>query len=789
MSGQDAFEPVTHDEPCVICGKGDWCRRTMDGAHECHRIGEPLVNGLVRIATTLADYSIYRRPENRHSLGGHTKTTKTKPRCMFSSPENAAERFASWKKGTVECIYRWSEDWCRARIQVENGKTFCEITRSGSGWILKGPAKPCPLYRINEVPTSGTVFVCEGEKACDAGWSIGLPCVTSGAADSARFADWTPLSGRDAVILPDHDEPGMRYADKVARQLQLQNQAASVKIVKLACLRKSEDLYDFVNEHRDSREADDIQAEIMSIVAATPTCELMQESTANGIDWPEPKPLPDEVPPVLPFDYDLLPESLRPWIRDVAERIQCPPDFPAIAAMIAIATVVGRKIGLRPKRRDDWLVVPNLWGIAIGPPSVMKTPAIQEPLKALKRLEIEAKKQFDEKTREFAAQQLVAEQRMQVAKTAIRKSLAKGSGDALAEAQKALQNDTPSPIRKRYFVNDSTVEKLGEILNENPNGVLVFRDELVGFLKSLDKEGQEGARSFYLESWNGDSRYTYDRIGRGTIDIEAAIVSIIGSIQPGPLRAYLHAAVSNDKGADGLMQRFQLAVYPDTTSTWQNVDRWPNVEARNRAFDVINSLSKLDPSAIGARIDEGNTIPYLRFELDAQNRFYEWRAGLEHRLRSDGEHPVVVAHLAKYRSLIPSLALLCHLAETHNGPVDIESLDRAIAWDRYLESHARRIYSVAVAPDTAEAHALARKIRRRDLPDEFSLREIYHNGWIGLGTRSAAARAVELLVDLDWLTEVVESTAGRSRTRYVVNPRVERKPPNGTVKTVKSQET
>jgi len=502
-------------------------------------------------------------------------------------------------------------------------------------------------------------------------------------------------------------------------------------------------------------------------------------------DWPDPQPLPDELPPVLSFDFDLLPSSLRPWIQDIAERIQCPPEFPAIAAMIAIAAVVGRKVGIRPKRQDDWLVVPNLWGAAIGPPSVMKTPAIQEPLKPLKRLEIEAKEKFDAKMKEYAASQLVADQRKQLAKTAIKKALTSEDGDPLVAARDAVQDGASPPVRRRYLVNDPTVEKLGEILNENPCGVLSYRDELIGLLKSLDKEGQEGARSFYLEAWNGTGRYTYDRIGRGTIDIEAAIVSLLGSIQPGPLRSYLHAAVLDGAGADGLMQRFQLAVYPDISSTWRNVDRWPDTAAKNRAYDVICALDRLDPLVVGAEVDTDET-PFLRFDAEAQNCFDEWRGELEHRLRSGIEHPVIVAHLAKYRSLIPSLALLCHLADGGEGPVGIGSLARGIAWGWYLESHARRIYAVAVTPDSVEAIALAKKIVSGELPDEFALRDIYRNGWIGLGTRDAAARAVEVLCDLDWLAEVEQPTRTRSRTRYQANPKLRRRRPAGTDKTDKS---
>src|SRR4029453_7681695 len=79
-----------------------------------------------------------------------------------------------------------------------------------------------------------------------------------------------------------------------------------------------------------------------------------------------------------------------------------------------------------------------------------------------------------------------------------------------------------APVQTRYIVNDPTVEKLGELLNENPNGLLLFRDELTGWLRMLDRDGHESDRSFYLEAWNGTNSYTYDRIGRGTLPIKAA---------------------------------------------------------------------------------------------------------------------------------------------------------------------------------------------------------------------------------------------------------------------------
>ncbi len=96
------------------------------------------------------------------------------------------------------------------------------------------------------------------------------------------------------------------------------------------------------------------------------------------VEFPDPEPLPEGLPPVAPFDSALLPEPLRGWIVDVSERMQVPQDFPAVGAVVVAASLVGRKLGMHPKRRDDWLMVPNLWGGAIGKPAMLKSPALAE---------------------------------------------------------------------------------------------------------------------------------------------------------------------------------------------------------------------------------------------------------------------------------------------------------------------------------------------------------------------------------------------------------------------------
>src|SRR5229473_1411061 len=109
--------------------------------------------------------------------------------------------------------------------------------------------------------------------------------------------------------------------------------------------------------------------------------------------WPAPQLIPSGLPPVPAFDAHLLPGALAPWLADIADRAQCPPDFVAVGAVVAAAAVIGRQIAIRPKRADDWTVIPNLWGLAVGRPGLMKSAALAEALKPLQPLTAGASRQ------------------------------------------------------------------------------------------------------------------------------------------------------------------------------------------------------------------------------------------------------------------------------------------------------------------------------------------------------------------------------------------------------------
>jgi len=488
--------------------------------------------------------------------------------------------------------------------------------------------------------------------------------------------------------------------------------------------------------------------------------------------WEEPEGLPENLPPVPEFDCRMLPDTFRPWVQDVAERMQVPPDFVAAPLMVAFSSVLGRRVGIRPKQHDDWLVVANLWGAIVGSPGLLKSPALKEALAPMNSLIAKAIEAHKERLEEYEAEQEIYQARKDVYASQ-KKKLAK-AGDMIALQafiEAGCPEDGPEePKQRRYRTEDTTTEKLGELLNSNPNGLMVFRDELVGFLRSLDRYGREGDRQFYLEGWNGDQSFSVDRIGRGTLNIEALCLSLLGGIQPGPLSHYVHEAGQGTVDDDGLLQRFQLLVWPDHPTQWENVDRYPSVEAREavtKAFEFADGLSYSKP--------EDAPMPYVRFDERSQDIFNTWRHVLEKDVRSDELPPAMEAHKAKYRSLLPALALLVEVADcaiSGEAPQQVTELStlRAMGWCEYLEGHARRLYYSAERPEMRSARELLKKLKAGDVSHGAPIRALYRHQWAGLRTREEVDGALEVLGDHGWLRVYKLESGGRPSEVMLLHP-------------------
>lgn len=498
----------------------------------------------------------------------------------------------------------------------------------------------------------------------------------------------------------------------------------------------------------------------------------------SSVGWANPSPLSaikKDLLPVPEFPAALIPDPYQAWLCDVADRMQCPLDYVAVGSLIVTASLIGAGCGIRPKAKDSWTVIPNLWGGLIGPPSTLKSPALKEILKPLEALEKQAYEDYESAQRSYCLD-------LEVSKAlhdAIKKDMIKAAGRsdtfALEEAKERLRKiqSPEEPTCKRYVTNDTTIEKLHELLSRNPRGLLLFRDELMGLLSQWEKHGHEGDRAFYLEAWNGYGSKTTDRIGRGTLHTKTLCLSLLGSTQPSKLTTYFEKFLNGGEN-DGLLQRFQVLIYPDLSPLWKLVDQHPNDKARLQASAVMQKLAFMDFKKYGALEEPSSEIPFYHFDPQAQEVFYEWLTDLEGKLRNHQDEPILIEHLAKYRKLMPSLALIFHLLEVATeetpGAVSVRCAEKAAAWCDYLEAHARRIYDAGISITWQAARNLAKRILQRELSSPFDLREVYRKQWSLLRTREEVEPACDILLKKGWLQERIISEGGRPKKTYLINP-------------------
>jgi len=569
--------------------------------------------------------------------------------------------------------------------------------------------RSCPRvpYHLPNVLNADTVYLAEGEKDVHTleRWGLVASCNPGGA------GKWRPeysgyFAGKHILILPDNDKPGQQHAAAVAGALL--NVAASVRILELPGLPAKCDVTDWRDAGGTFQRFCEL-TEAAALLDVTSLSELRArwgltreepndpaERAEAAVDWPKPEPIQSELPPVQAFCEDLLPDSLRPLVTDVTERMQVPMDYPAVVMVLCLAGVVNRRAMIQPKELDTgWVETANLWGSIVGPPGVMKTPVIQAIARPLVQIQTAWRQEYEEQLAEHAR----AIEESELTKSAWKEQFkaSKKNGSAAPERPPEAPE---KPKLRRLIVNDATFEALHHTMSENRAGVLLLRDELAGWLAGLERSGHEQERAFCLEAWNGKNPFTMDRIGRGTIHVPACCMSLFGGIQPGRLRSYMADTLRDGPSNDGLIQRISVFVWPDLDS-WEYVDRAPNAAAEKLTGRVFRKLATLDAESPAC----------FRFAPDAQRLFIEWLTDLELKIRGDELHAALTSHLSKYRKLMPVLALLFELADRASSEgfdgsfrrdlqnfVSLQHARQAAEWCEYLESHARRIYSGIVTP-------------------------------------------------------------------------------------------
>ena len=316
------------------------------------------------------------------------------------------------------------------------------------------------------------------------------------------------------------------------------------------------------------------------------------------------------------------PAVISSFAQDVHRRLGVDPAAVCWMMIVSAGALIDDFHKLQVKAKDTgWRESARLWCALIGDPSAKKTPALNEVLKPVLELQAEWYREYQAAKREWKAK------------------------------RQDQASDEPPQLRK-VIVNDSTVEGLASVLENNPWGVLVVHDKLSGWFGSMDAYRNKGVskdRGDWLRAYNGGQYF----IDRATGEERHRFIpnwsaSILGGIQPDPIRD-----IASRLQEDGLLQRFVPVVM---RSAVFGSDVSPDAVAIAEWGRLVRELPQLDA-----------TTGIVRLSPEAQGILDKTRA-LVHAL---GQHPgydrKLKYALEKGEGQLARIALIYHCIEDRTG--------------------------------------------------------------------------------------------------------------------------
>jgi hypothetical protein len=465
---------------------------------------------------------------------------------------------------------------------------------------------------------------------------------------------------------------------------------------------------------------------------------------------------PDEAADLAwkPFPVSLLPAVLASFVTETAEEMACDPVFVAVPALAAAFGAVGTSRHVVLKR--GWTEPAIAWLAVISRSGTLKTPGKKKAIQPAHAIEAE----------------LVQEHARQVRLYHLDKAKYDKEARAARKDGKELPSEPRMPLPRQLIVGDITLESLCEILDANPRGLLLSRDELAAWVGSFTRYRKGAVETSDLAAWlsihSGDALRVNRKTGsKPSIYVPHAAVSLIGSIQPGVLARCLASAAFFDAG---LVARRLLVMPPPQPK------RWTDKEVTR---ETVAAYGKLIRGLWDLEMDVGEDGPeplLVRLTPEAKElwvAFYnEWAT--EQIVAGDD----LAAAFAKLEAYCPRLALVYHLAgqvssgEDDCDPIQPGTMAAAIETTRWFGNEAQRIYTYLGQSEQArKAESLMDLIRRRG--GRISVRELQRTCRTVYATAPEAEAALQALVPEigAWEPTPLGELGGRPTKQFVLHVR------------------
>jgi len=369
----------------------------------------------------------------------------------------------------------------------------------------------------------------------------------------------------------------------------------------------------------------------------------------------------------LVFPIEIFPAPIQSYILECKETLDSSIDYMGCSMLWLISVIVGNSIQIEVKK--GWTETATIWLAVVGKAGLGKTPSIHNIIKPLLMANNKEIKNYIKQSEKFEYY------------------------DKLSAKEKKDHEEIQRPTKSQFIANDITIEALVELHQENPNSVGVFKDELAGWFKDMNKYREGSDLEFWLSTWSGKA-ISLNRKTAKSAFVDKPLVSVLGGIQPSILNSFY----TDDNKDNGFMDRMLLS-YPDL-----EIEKWNDKEMDYDTIqwyqDSIIAFYETVKHKVVQFDSDGDIAP--KTAIIPKESKAEWiRVFNEYTdiQNSDEENEYMKSMLPKQKSYLPRFALLLNTLDsffddTHTADamkISKESILKAEKVSKYFIAMAKKI--------------------------------------------------------------------------------------------------
>ena len=226
------------------------------------------------------------------------------------------------------------------------------------------------------------------------------------------------------------------------------------------------------------------------------------------------------------FRIDHLIPEIQNYINNISEQYQVFPDMVTLAVYVATAVAAGSRVTTFDGIYTNKL---SLWAIVLGISGAGKSEFLNKVLEPI----LQRNQPFVEE---------------------------------YEKAMDSWNGKGKEPIARDFRIHSITLEALVEKINLNPDGLLLYRPELSGWVGGFGKYNRdESEYASWIEIWDGKTFPIHTKTGnRKLINAKNPVLSVIGGVQPHIMKKFAKADILGSGFLGRLLMVFPRLCYPSS---------------------------------------------------------------------------------------------------------------------------------------------------------------------------------------------------------------------------------